>query len=52
MVVDQVPSSRGAVANQLQSLRKVVVEEAKVPSSKGVTIKEAKVPSSKEALKN
>lgn len=36
------------VSNQLQSSRREVVEEVKVPSSKGVVIKEAKVPSSKE----
>jgi hypothetical protein len=51
MVIDQVPSSRRAVTNQLQSSRREIIEEVKIPSSKGVTIKEVKVPSSKEAPK-
>jgi hypothetical protein len=50
MVVDQVRSSRGVVTNQLQSSRREVVEEVKVPSSKGLAIKEVKVLSSKKTL--
>ncbi len=49
MVVDQVPSIRRMITNQLQSSRREVIEEVKVPSSKGIAIKEVKVPSSKEA---